>query len=288
MFRLSNDDDIPKLRMLWKKCFDADSVFLDLFFGKGYGLTRTYVMETEAGLVSALSIFPIKYAGHNGGYVYGVCTHPEHRGHRHAVSLLSYAEEQLLDKEIDFMILRPASPTLFDYYIKQGYSTTIWRDIKKISLPLIPAEIALEPLCGRSMFTARACQCRNGLLFEWSPEMCKYLLSYVEYCKGKACRINYGEGYIICSCRINYGEGYIICYPDSEDNGIIVCEEYGDNFDSGHGHSLIPYWIKGIYPNSSTAIISTPAENEKEAHMLCKTRLDIFSGKHPLFTFTME
>ncbi|HIR72005.1 MAG TPA: GNAT family N-acetyltransferase, partial [Candidatus Coprenecus pullicola] len=103
MFRLSNDDDIPKLRMLWKKCFDADSVFLDLFFGKGYGLTRTYVMETEAGLVSALSIFPIKYAGHNGGYVYGVCTHPEHRGHRHAVSLLSYAEEQLLDKEIDFM-----------------------------------------------------------------------------------------------------------------------------------------------------------------------------------------
>lgn len=273
MFRLSNDDDIPKLRMLWKKCFDADSVFLDLFFGKGYGLTRTYVMETEAGLVSALSIFPIKYAGHNGGYVYGVCTHPEHRGHRHAVSLLSYAEEQLLDKEIDFMILRPASPTLFDYYIKQGYSTTIWRDIKKISLPLIPAEIALEPLCGRSMFSARACQCRNGLLFEWSPEMCKYLLSYVEYCKGKA-------------CRINYGEGYIICYPDSEDNGIIVCEEYGDNFDSGH--SLIPHWIKSIFPNATTAIIATPSWGEKEAHMLCKTQLELFSTKTSLFTFTME
>ena len=273
MFRLSNDDDIPKLRMLWKKCFDADSVFLDLFFGKGYGLTRTYVMETEAGLVSALSIFPIKYAGHNGGYVYGVCTHPEHRGHRHAVSLLSYAEEQLLDKEIDFMILRPASPTLFDYSIKQGYSTTIWRDIKKISLPLIPAEIALEPLCGRSMFTARACQCRNGLLFEWSPEMCKYLLSYVEYCKGKA-------------CRINYGEGYIICYPDSEDNGIIVCEEYGDNFDSGH--SLIPNWIKSIFPNATTAIIATPSWGEKEAHMLCKTQLELFSTKTSLFTFTME
>lgn len=273
MFRLSNDDDISKLRMLWKRCFDADSVFLDLFFGKGYGLTRTYVMETEAGLVSALSIFPIKYAGHNGGYVYGVCTHPEHRGHRHAVSLLSYAEEQLLDKEIDFMILRPASPTLFDYYIKQGYSTTIWRDIKKISLPLIPAEIALEPLYGRSMFTARACQCRNGLLFEWSPEMCEYLLSYLEYCKGKA-------------CRINYGEGYIICYPDSEDNGIIVCEEYGDNFDSGH--SLIPHWIKSIFPNATTAIIATPSWSEKEAHMLCKTQLELFSTKTSLFTFTME
>jgi hypothetical protein len=187
--------------------------------------------------------------------------------------LLSYAEEQLLDQEIDFMILRPASPTLFDYYIKQGYSTTIWRDIKKISLPLIPAEIALEPLYGRSMFTARACQCRNGLLFEWSPEICEYLLSYVEYCKGKA-------------CRINYGEGYIICYPDSEDNGIIVCEEYGDNFDNGH--SLIPHWIKSIFPNANSAIIATPSWDEKEAHMLCKTQLKLFSTKTSLFTFTME
>ena len=127
MFRLSNDDDVQELRTLWKKCFDADKAFLDLFFGKGYGLTRTYVMETEAGIVSALSIFPVKYAGHSGGYVYGVCTHPEHRGHRHAVSLLRHAEEQLLDKDLDFMILRPASHSLFEYYRQQGYDTTLYR-----------------------------------------------------------------------------------------------------------------------------------------------------------------
>lgn len=275
MFRLSKGDDVPELRTLWRKCFDADRTFLDLFFEKGYGLTRTYVMETETGIVSALSIFLVKYAGHSGGYVYGVCTHPEHRGHRHAVSLLRHAEEQLLDKDLDFMILRPASHSLFEYYRQQGYDTTLYRSVKRVTLPLIPPEIVLEPLSVHTMLAVRANQCSDGLLFEWSPEMCEYLLSYIEYCKGKA-------------CRINYDEGYVICYPDSEDNGAIVCEEYGENFDRGHGHSLIPYWIKGIYPNSSTAIISTPAENEKEAHMLCKTRLDIFSGKHPLFTFTME
>ena len=60
MFRLSNDDDVPELRTLWKKCFDADRAFLDLFFEKGYGLTRTYVMETGDGIVSALSIFPVE------------------------------------------------------------------------------------------------------------------------------------------------------------------------------------------------------------------------------------
>ena len=133
MFRLSNDDDVPELRTLWKKCFDADRVFLDLFFEKGYGLTRTYVMETEAGIVSALSIFPVKYAGHRGGYVYGVCTHPEHRGHRHAVSLLRHAEEQLLDKDLDFMILRPASHSLFEYYRQQCYDTTLYRSVKRVT-----------------------------------------------------------------------------------------------------------------------------------------------------------
>ena len=150
MFRLSNDDDVPELRTLWKKCFDADRAFLDLFFGKGYGLTRTYVMETEAGIVSALSIFPVKYAGHRGGYVYGVCSHPEHRGHRHAVSLLRHAEEQLLDKDLDFMILRPASHSLFEYYRQQGYDTTLYRSVKKVTLPLIPPEIILEPQKGFS------------------------------------------------------------------------------------------------------------------------------------------
>lgn len=273
MFRSATDNDIPELRRLWKLCFDADRAFLDAFFGKGYKLAKTFILDSESGILSALSVFPIKYVGYNGGYVYGVCTHPEHRGHRHAISLLKFTEEQLLDKELDYMILRPASPPLFDYYRKQGYSTTLYRMTKKVTLPLIAPETAMDPLSVHTMLAVRANQCSDGLLFEWSPEMCEYLLSYIEYCKGKA-------------CRINYNEGYVICYPDSEDNGAIVCEEYGENFDSGH--SLIPYWIKGIYPNSSTAIISTPAENEKEAHMLCKTRLDIFSGKHPLFTFTME
>lgn len=275
MFRSATDNDIPELRRLWKLCFDADRAFLDAFFGKGYKLAKTFILDSESGILSALSVFPIKYVGYNGGYVYGVCTHPEHRGHRHAISLLKFTEEQLLDKELDYMILRPASPPLFDYYRKQGYSTTLYRTTKKVTLPLIAPETAMEPLSVHTMLAVRANQCSDGLLFEWSPEMCEYLLSYIEYCKGKA-------------CRINYNEGYVICYPDSEDNGAIVCEEYGENFDSGHGHSLIPYWIKSIYPNSSTAIISTPAENEKEAHMLCKTRLDIFSGKDPLFTFTME
>ena len=250
MFRLSNDDDVPELRTLWRKCFDADRAFLDLFFGKGYGLTRTYVMETGDGIVSALSIFPVKYAGHRGGYVYGVCSHPEHRGHRHAVSLLRHAEEQLLDKDLDFMILRPASHSLFEYYRQQGYDTTLYRSVKRVTLPLIPPEIILESLSDQTLYTARARQCRDGLLFESSRNMCGYLLSYTEYCNGKAFAM------------------------------------HGEATDSGY--SLTPYWIKGIYPNSSTAIITTPAGNEKEAHMLCKTRLDLFSRKHPLFTFTME
>ncbi|HIZ88157.1 MAG TPA: GNAT family N-acetyltransferase [Candidatus Coprenecus pullistercoris] len=268
MFRRATDNDITELRALWRKCFDADRSFLNLFFNKGYGLTRTYIIEAGQSIVSALSVFPVKFNGHNGGYVYGVCTHPEHRGHGYAVTLLRYAEDLLLDKELDFMILRPASPTLFDYYRKQGYDMPLYRKRKTIKLPLIPAEVTLLPLSNRLMYTARSRQCSSGHLFEWTPEVCGYIADYVMYCNGKACRIQ-GNG------------SYIICYPDTENNGNIICEETDCP-------DMAPYWIKCLYPEACTATFSLPSSDKDEEYMLCKTKSDLFCRHSPLFTFTME
>ena len=78
---MRSTDNIPVLRRLWKQCFEADSSFLDLFFGYGFRLCMTYTLEREGTTVSALSVFPVSYKGHTGGYVYGVCTDPAQRGH---------------------------------------------------------------------------------------------------------------------------------------------------------------------------------------------------------------
>ena len=75
----------------------------------------------EGKTVSALSVFPVSYKGHTGGYVYGVCTDPAQRGYGYAIKLLQEVEQHCMENEgMEFFLLRPAGPTLFGYYQRQG------------------------------------------------------------------------------------------------------------------------------------------------------------------------
>lgn len=58
---MKSTNNIVALRQLWKQCFDADSSFLDLYFGKGSGLFETYTIEDGPDIISALSVLPVEY-----------------------------------------------------------------------------------------------------------------------------------------------------------------------------------------------------------------------------------
>lgn len=136
---MKSTDNIPVLRRLWKQCFEADNAFLDLFFNKGFSQCNTFCLEEGGDTVSALSVFPMQYRGHKGGYIYGVCTAPEHRGHSYALQLLRDVERHCSDKmQMEFFVLRPASESLFGYYRKAGYTLDIYRDQVTYSLPSVP------------------------------------------------------------------------------------------------------------------------------------------------------
>lgn len=273
MFRTATIEDEQSLRKLWEKCFSADKAFLDLYFGKGIKLCRTFVLDEDSTIVSALSVFPIKYARYNGGYVYGVCTHPAHRGHKYAETLLAAVENVLFKGEADFLILRPASPTLFGYYMRQGYDKVLFRQETHIKLPLLAGEISLQPLTGKRLFDLRQRLCNKGRLFECTQEMCEYILDYTQYCNGKA-------------CEINFGESYFISYPDPDNPSDIICEENGDF--PNDSSSLLLYSLRAAYPNAESITIMQPStKNEGQEHVLYKGRPGIIT-ELALFSFAME
>ena len=154
MLRPSSAADTLALMELLKKCFAAYPAFLDLYFGNGNDLCRTFVLEEQA-IVSALSVFDINDGKSKGGYVYGVCTHPAYRGRRYAASLLKYVEDIYFRKGYEFFILRPASPTLFSYYRNIGYDRTLYVDSITEKLPLSPTELPLKPLSGERLYILR-------------------------------------------------------------------------------------------------------------------------------------
>ena len=164
---MRSTDNIPVLRRLWKQCFEADSSFLDLFFGQGFRLCRTY-------------------------------TDPAQRGHGYAIKLLQEVERHCMENEgMEFFLLRPAGPTLFGYYKRQGYSYNIYRHQETLPLPMIPAEIETSPLSAVRYHSLRRRFYNGTGLVEWPEDTCGYILSYIGYCRGHAVEINGGESYLL-------------------------------------------------------------------------------------------
>lgn len=267
---MKSTNNIVALRQLWKQCFDADSSFLDLYFGKGSGLFETYTIEDGPDIISALSVLPVEYQGHRGGYIYGVCTSPLHRGHGHAINLLRQAEEDCTkNKGMEFFILRPASQSLFRYYRRQGYSKTIYRQLRILDLPQFFHNTPYKNLTGETLFQMRRKYHQDSGFFEWSPAVCNYIIDYIGYCHGKAMLL---QG------------TYIIGYPDPENTDYFICEEAGLTHDNT---GTILSAIRTAYPNMTKIIIPCFQQQAGEEFMLCKTS-GCFKKGNPVFSFTME
>ena len=263
-FRLSTESDYDSLRELWKICFGSDREFLSLYFSEGIHLTRTYVIAEENEIHTALSLFNLKLNGMSGRYVYGVCTHPSQRGKHYAVQLLQHAESK--ESDAVFFITRPASPTLFEYYDKAGYTFPISRSETIIEpsenpLPVIPKEIdGLELYSLRSNFL-------TANYFSWGLKECQYIIDYIKYCKG---------------CCLSFGSNrYLIGYP--EDRTFLILES---NIDT----KTIAAFVKTFYSSCERAILYSKANNKnrKPFALLKTTNKILCPNKDLLFSFSME
>lgn len=261
---LATEQHFTELRNLWKVCFESDDKFLDTYFHHGIILTRTYILIDGTEIASALSIFPIEYQDHKGGYVYGVCTHPNHRSKGYAGKLMYFAEKEYIDTTgADFFITRPASAQLFEYYKKSGYRFPIRRSIDIIPLQetFIPSDF--EYAAPEEIYDKRM-EYPDGNYFKWNIEEIGYIMKYVRYCGGES---------IISDNK------YLIGYPDKKRYYVL---------ESNMQTAEMCYIIKSLHNDcSSVETYSSPTQNNNHPYILFKSMSFRPTG-NPIFNFTME
>lgn len=243
-----------QLSAIWKTCFNADDGFMKIFIDKCLPASVTYIVEEKGEIISSSTVMPLKYIGAsahtmNGGYLYGVCTMPEYRGRRLAARLMEFAENDSMERGMEFMVTRPASASLFKYYENLGYSQYLYR--QNITIPLF-AESGSRVLL-RSLTPERIAQLRKRNLdcgyTEWDREIYGFFLEYIKYCKGIATETQNG--------------GYIIGTPDDDDNSMFNILECGYGNFNGLSLPDICSAILSICPEARHARIFSPAIKEQ-------------------------
>ena len=112
---------VRQLVELWRMSFGDEEAFMDAFFTRGFS-SRRCLCVTEGGTVTAaLYWFPAQCEGKPIAYLYGVATHPEHRGRGLCRQLMEKAHAHLRELGFRGCILVPQKEGLREMYRKLGY-----------------------------------------------------------------------------------------------------------------------------------------------------------------------
>lgn len=126
---------------LFCTCFPHDSPeFISEVINKVAAPDITLALPGAAVLVPRFNLSN----GQSFGYVYCLCTAPEHRGKGLMSRLLSLAEELCAARGDSFVALVPASPELGLTYGRRGYRPVGFRKTGGVPAPTLPGRRATE------------------------------------------------------------------------------------------------------------------------------------------------
>lgn len=124
--RKTNPEEVSELQELFRLCFGDGPEISGLYFDHFYRPEEFLILREDgegcamAGLLNLTLTEPggktVKAA-----YLYGMGTHPDHRGKGFAAQLLNYADFYLHGKR-DCLVTMPATPQLHTFYAKFGFS----------------------------------------------------------------------------------------------------------------------------------------------------------------------
>lgn len=113
--------NLKPLKELWGLAFGDTPEMIDLFFSTAYAPQRCrYLAEGETA-VAALYWLDATYRGQKFAYIYGVATHPEHRGKGLCRKLMETTHQDLAKLGYTGAVLMPAQTDLRGMYAKMGY-----------------------------------------------------------------------------------------------------------------------------------------------------------------------
>lgn len=174
-------NDFDDLKVIWRMTFqDSDEVtqtFLDNIFTPGMAIA-----SREAGIVvSAAFLIPcqlvINSRCYDAYYFYSAATHPSHRNKGHMTEILKYTKMLASQRGIDYLVLAPATDSLFDFYGRRGFWVAFYKKVVRFTreqLQSLSAEPDLVNAFGLNIFNTRQ-QCLGyGDFINWDEKTIKY------------------------------------------------------------------------------------------------------------------
>jgi len=138
--RLATISDTLSIIKIWRECFTEDTLFIENFISHCFPYTKTWILtpsdsETPVAVLSLLPSYT-KYKNRifNGGYVYGVATMPDFRGRSYSGALMERAIQYSVEEELHYIVVKPATDSLFDLYKKQSFDTIISKSLTQIDI----------------------------------------------------------------------------------------------------------------------------------------------------------
>lgn len=198
--KLAQEKDIPQIITLWKECFTTDKEYLNHVFTSLFYKSEVYILLEEKVVVSSLFLIPIDYTNSHldgkdiiihGKYLYGVCTDKNHQNKGYSklltksvIDSIKVANKEIIKNEstnkyynskeiIDFIITRPASPSLFNFYRNQGFSTDVPRGTINVNDILEAYSDTASEEIANKIYTRIKRSFSNR--FIWSKEILEYM-----------------------------------------------------------------------------------------------------------------
>ncbi|MDD4564972.1 MAG: GNAT family N-acetyltransferase [Eubacteriales bacterium] len=126
--RKAEKDDLERLKMIWKLCFEDEDSYIDFYFNNRDWREEMAVLLLNGSIVSMLTMIPADLIGENGekiksSMLYAIATHPQYRKQGLADKLMEWSSNYLLSNQIPVTMLVPAEPALYKFYEGRGYKT---------------------------------------------------------------------------------------------------------------------------------------------------------------------
>lgn len=124
--RQARAGDLQDLIALWQAVFGDDEGFIRAFY-EASGIERTIVAVADDRIIGMINCPEVELWSrterYRGAYVYALAVNAQYRNAGIGSALLEAAEsDQYLSEMPQFLLLIPASRSLFDYYAQKGYS----------------------------------------------------------------------------------------------------------------------------------------------------------------------
>ncbi len=124
--RLSDKNDVGRLKYIWKQCFGDSDAFIDFYFQEFYQPHQTMILQAGDEIAAMLTMIPVTIHLQPSTAVpcvmlYAIATDPAYQGKGLARELIDYSNDYAAKTGKDFSVLVPASGSLFSFYEKLAY-----------------------------------------------------------------------------------------------------------------------------------------------------------------------